>query len=488
MSKGKKVTQGLTITREQDASEWFTQIIQKAELIEYSPVSGCYILRPRSFFIWEEIKNFLDKKFKEDGVKNAYFPLFIPESLLQKESSHVEGFAPEVAWVEHGGNTKLKERLAVRPTSETIMYDAYGKWVRSYKDLPIRLNQWCNVVRWEFKHCTPFLRSREFLWQEGHTAFAEQKDAMNETHTILKFYEQTFKELLAIPVLAGRKSEKEKFAGADYTLSLESFFPNGKAIQGCTSHHLGQNFSRKKAFNISFTNNEGKKEHVWQNSWGFSTRTIGVVIMMHSDDKGLVLPPKIAQEQVVIIPILFDKTKTQVMKEVDAIEEKLAKNHRVHVDDRDKYSPGWKFNEWETKGTPLRIEIGPRDLEKGEVVITRRDTNNKKAVKIKDIEVEVAKQLDAMHDNLYKKANKHLKESVVEVTTLAEAKKEINKEKKMVFAPWCALPECEEHFKEETGGAKSLNAPFKQPKMKADQKCFVCKEKAQKYFYLGKSY
>jgi len=307
----KKNTQGLTVSRGQDFSEWYTQLIQKAELIEYSPVSGCYILRPNAYSIWEKVQHYFDALIKKDGVQNSYFPLFIPESLLIKEKNHVAGFAPEVAWVESGGHSQLGERLAVRPTSETIIYDAYAKWIRSYKDLPLRLNQWCNVVRWEFKHCTPFLRSREFLWQEGHTAFASREEAVQETEKMLDFYEQVFKDLYALPVLKGRKSEGEKFAGADFTLSVEAVLPNGKAIQGATSHHLGQNFA--KAFEISFIDALNKKQYAWQNSWGLSTRSIGVMILMHSDDKGLVLPPSLASVQAVVVPILFDDSKKKVL-------------------------------------------------------------------------------------------------------------------------------------------------------------------------------
>lgn len=492
-----KDIKGLTAAKEENFSEWFTQLIQKAELIEYSPVSGCYTLRPNAYHIWEKVQSYFDALIKADGVKNAYFPLFIPESLLSKEATHVEGFAPEVAWVESGGHSALNERLAVRPTSETIICEAYAKWIRSYKDLPLRLNQWCNVVRWEFKHCTPFLRSREFLWQEGHTVFATQEEAKEETFKILDLYEKVFRELYAVPVLKGRKSEAEKFAGADYTLSVEAFLPNGKAIQGATSHHLGQNFS--KAFNISFIDEKQQQKFAYQNSWGLSTRSIGVMILMHSDDKGLVLPPRVASTQIVIVPIFFDASKAAVIKEAQSIQKRLAKKGlSVHLDERDEYTPGWKFNEWEMKGVPLRLELGPKDLEKKQIMAVRRDTSEKKAISLEKMETEIPSLLDDIQQSLLKKAEKHLHSSIVTLVhpyekndskasaALKEAEKHLNANK-LIFAPWCGQPACEEKFKEKTG-AKSLNSPLIQPDMRKEQGCFACGQKAAAWFYFGKSY
>src|SRR3989338_8931810 len=480
-----KDNKGITVKKVDDFSEWYTQVLQKAELIDYSPVSGCYILRPSAYHIWENVQQFFDKLIKADGVKNAYFPLFIPENLLTKEKQHVEGFAPEVAWVTHGGNTALQERLAVRPTSETIMYDSYAKWIRSHKDLPLRLNQWCNVVRWEFNHPVPFLRSREFLWQEGHTCFTTPEEAHAEAEKILGFYEQVFRELYAIPVLKGKKSNQEKFAGADYTLSVEAFLPNGKAIQGATSHHLGQNFS--KAFNISFTDSQGKTSYAYQNSWGISTRSIGIMILMHGDDKGLVIPPRIAEKQVVIVPILFDDSKKKVLSEVKKIKESLEKQGlRVHVDDREEYSPGWKFNEWEVKGVPVRLELGPRDLEQKQAALVRRDTGEKQALPLAGIEKEVDLILQQMQADLYSKAESMLKKSIVKINNLAEAVKHVQ-EKKMILAPWCETEVCETEFKEKTS-AKSLNAPLQQPPLQKNQPCFACKKKAVSWFYFSKSY
>ncbi len=480
-----KDTKGITTTKESDFSEWFTQLIQKAELIEYSPVSGCYILRPNAYHIWETVQHYFDTLIKADGVKNAYFPLFIPESLLTKEKKHVEGFAPEVAWVETGGNSKLPERLAIRPTSETIMYDSYSKWIRSHKDLPLRLNQWCNVVRWEFKHPMPFIRSREFLWQEGHTVFATQKEAVEEAHTILGFYEKVFKELYALPMLVGKKSDSEKFAGADFTLSVEVILPNGKAAQGATSHHLSQNFS--KAFEISFLDEKQQKQYGWQNSWGLSTRSIGLMIMVHSDNKGLVLPPKVAPLQVVIVPILFDDTREKVLREAKSLAEKLRrKGVSVYLDDREGYTPGWKYNEWEVKGVPIRIEVGPKDVEKKQAMVARRDIGEKKPFPLSQIEKVIPLFLETIQYEMYVKAEKVLTESIVTVSTFKDAEIQVEK-KKILFVPWCESEQCEENLKEKIG-AKSLNSPFKQPALKRGQGCFACKNPAKSWFYVGKSY
>ncbi len=480
----KKSTLGITVKKDQDFSEWYTQLLQKAELIDYSPVSGCYILRPNSYHIWEKVQEFFDKLIKADGVKNAYFPLFIPESLLVKEEKHIQGFAAEVAWVESGGNSKLQERLAVRPTSETIINDSYAKWIRSHQDLPMRLNQWCNVVRWEFKHPVPFLRSREFLWQEGHTAFATKEEAVKETYTILDFYEKVFTELAAVPVLKGKKSKNETFAGAEYSLSLEAFLPNGKAVQGCTSHHLGQNFA--KAFNITFQDEKQQSQYVWQNSWGISTRLLGILIMVHSDDKGLVLPPKLALTQVVIVPILFDSSKAKVLQEAQKVKLLLEKKGiSVYLDDRAGYSPGWKFNEWEMKGVPVRIEIGPKDLENKTATVARRDTGEKQSLPFSALDTEVKLILEQMQSDLYAKAEKFLKDSIVKTDNLKDAQNAIDTGK-IVFVPWCGMEKCEEKFKENTG-AKSLNSPLEQPKIK-EQKCFACKEMMKSWFYFGRSY
>ncbi|HIH15640.1 MAG TPA: proline--tRNA ligase [Nanoarchaeota archaeon] len=475
-------TQGITAKKDQDHSEWFTQVIQKAGLIEYTDVSGCYILRPYAYEIWETIQKYFDQKIKEKGVKNTYFPLFIPESLLKKESAHVAGFTPEVAWVTHAGEEKLSERLAIRPTSETIIYAAFSKWIRSHNDLPLKINQWCSVVRWEFRNPTPFLRSREFLWQEGHTAYAKKEEADAEVLDILDLYAEIFEELYAVPITKGQKSEKETFAGALYTTSVETFLPVGKGIQGATSHCLGQNFA--KAFDITFLDEKGEKQYVWQNSWGITTRSIGMMILMHGDDKGLILPPRIAPIQIVIIPILFDNTKKEVVKKCEEIEKKL-KEYKVHFDEREEYTPGFKYNEWELKGVPLRLELGPKDLEKKQIVVVRRDTGKKEFVLIKDIEQKIPELLEDIQKSLFQKAEAGIKSNTIEVNSFTEFKKAIQN-KKRVKAIWCTKESCEEKIKESTEGAKSLNIPFNQKKIKG--KCFHCGEPADSFAYFGKSY
>lgn len=481
----KKANLGLTVTKEENFSEWFTQLIQKSELMDYSPVSGCYILRPRSYFIWETIKEYFDKKIKADGVENCYFPMLIPESLLTKEEEHVEGFAPEVAWVETGGHTKLKERLAIRPTSETIMYDAYSKWIRSYNDLPLRLNQWCNIVRWEFKHCTPFIRLREFLWQEGHTVFATKEEAVAEAEKIVGFYVDTFKDILAIPLLTGKKSDKEKFAGADFTFSIEALMPDGKALQAGTSHYLGQNFA--KAFDIKFKDQNEQMQFAHQNSWGISIRSIGAMIMLHSDDKGLVLPPRVAKTQVVIVPLLFKHAKEEVLAAAYKLKEELKElGLRVHIDGREQYSPGFKYNEWELKGVPIRLELGPRDLESKQVMLKMRDEEEKRPVAFSDLNSVLPKELEQMHERMYTKAKGNLESSIV----VCKTKEEIiraTKDKKIALIPWSGSKDSEVEFKEETG-IQSLNAPFDQPNLPEGTKCVLSGETAVRWHRFGKSY
>ena|SRR3989344_574505 len=479
----KKNIQGITVSKDKDFSEWYSQVIQKSDLAEHSLVSGCLVYKPRSIAIWEKIRDIVDSRLKAMGIQNAYFPLLIPESLLVKEAEHVEGFAPEVAWVTHTGKSELSERLAVRPTSETIMYDSYSKWIRSHNDLPLRLNQWNSVLRWEFKHPTPFLRSREFLWNEGHTCFATKKEAENEIVEIINMYDSVLKEYLALPSLIGKKSEKEKFAGAVYTVSTEQLMPNGKAIQGPDAHFDGQNFA--KAFNIRFTDKDGEQKFVWQNTFAISTRMIGIMVAIHGDDKGLVLPPKLAPTQVVIVPILFDDSKKQVLKLAEDLKQKLEKQKiLVHLDGREDYTPGWKFNEWEVKGVPVRIEIGPKDLAKKNVTIVQRDTGEKKSVPVTWVEKGIGQLLDEIQLNLYNKAQENLKSSIVEVSSNSEAETAFKKEK-IIFAKWCGTTVCEEKFKEKTG-AKSLNSPLQQPVVSG--KCFNCEKKAEVWFYFGKSY
>ena len=474
-----KDDKGITVEKD-DLSEWFTQLLQKAELIEYTDVSGTYIIRPRAFFIWEKIQDYFNEKIKKDGVKNASFPLLIPRSNLMKEQEHVEGFTPEVAWVTRSGNTRLQEELAIRPTSETIFYPAYSRWIRSWRDLPLRINQWCNIVRWEFKNPVPFIRSREFLWQEGHSAFETEEGAEKEVKKIQDFYADVYKDMYAIPVIKGRKTEKEKFAGADHTLTVEIFLPSGKAAQGATSHALGQNFA--KAFNIKYKDRNEKDQYVWQTSWGISTRSIGIAIMMHSDDKGLILSPKIAETQIVIVPIFNKKSeKSRILKKAEEIKQKLS-DCRVEIDSRD-YSPGFKFNEWEMKGVPLRIEIGPRDLKENQVVLVRRDNSKKQNIKIKDLEKNAKKILENIHDSLYEKAKKYLKENTEKAKSIDEIMESV-KNKKLVKTEWCGSLKCEDWIKDKTGGAKIICTTDEKP----GEKCPYCNKKSKHVVYVAKSY
>jgi len=478
-------SKGITAKKEEDFGEWYSQVIQKANLAEYSAVSGCVVYMPNSYAVWEKIQQLVDTKLKSFGVKNAYFPMFIPEKLLKKESTHVAGFTPEVAWVTHAGETKLDERLAVRPTSETIMYDSYSRWIRSHRDLPLKINQWNNVVRWEFKHPVPFLRGREFLWNEGHTVFATKKEAEAEGPQIYNMYREVCENYLALPVLLGKKSKGETFAGAEYTISLELLMPNGRAIQGPDFHHDGQIFS--KAFDITFLDEKGEKQFAWQNTWAISTRMLGVLFAIHSDNKGLVLPPKVAPLQAVIVPILFEDTKKKVLEKAEEVKKELEeKGILVYLDDRDGYTPGWKFNEWEMKGIPLRIEIGPKDLEKKQATLVRRDTGEKKFVPLTQIGKEAFTLLDQIQIDLFEKAKKFLQTHVSKVKDVKEAEKELAKNN-LIFAPWCGEASCEEEFKAKTG-AKSLNSPLEQPMMPKSQQCFACSEKAKTWFYFGKSY
>ena len=476
-------TLGLTVKKSEDISEWYAEIVLKSEMVDHSLVSGCLVFRPYSYAMWEIIVAETDKRLKKLGVQNVYFPLFIPESLFKKEAEHVAGFSPEVAWVTHAGDTKLNERLAIRPTSETIMYDSYSKWIRSWRDLPIKYNQWNNVVRWEFKHPTPLIRTREFLWCEGHTVFATKEEAEQEIFQILDLWEIICRDYLALPFLKGKKSDKEKFAGAVATYSLEFFLPNGRVAQGPDAHFDGQNFA--KAFNITFLNREEKKEYAWQNTWAITTRMLGIIVLMHGDDKGLILPPKIAPIQAVIVPILFDATKEKVLKKAEEVKKTLEKHYRVKLDDREEYNPGWKYNEWELKGVPLRIEIGPKDVEKDELVLVRRDTGKKESVRAHDIAKKVGEHLEHMHAALYQKAEKLLYDNIVKVDNFKDLVKAI-RDKKMAFAPFCGRGECEDEIKEKTEGATSRIIPFDQKHTPA--KCANCNKDSQIWIYFAKAY
>ena len=473
----------MTAKKGENFDEWYTQVILKAELADYSPVSGCMVYRPSGYAIWENVQKATDAEFKEAGIANSYFPIFIPERLLKKEAEHVQGFAPEVAWVTQAGGSELDERLAIRPTSETLMYEVVSKWIRSWRDLPLRLNQWNNVVRWEFRHPTPFLRTREFLWNEGHTLFATREDADAEREEIMGIYRRITEDFMALPGYMGRKSKSETFAGAEATYSIEHLLPDGKAIQGPDWHSDGQNFS--KVFDISFVDQNGDKQFAWQNTWAISTREIGVMLAVHSDDRGAVVPPKLSAIQVVLVPIVNDESKEAVLAESRKLMEKLRGRFRTLLDDRDHLTPGRKFNEWELKGVPLRIEFGPRDMKDGQAILVRRDTGGKRAVRLTRLAEEVDAELEAIHAGLFEKAKKVLTENTHAVATLAELKKVLAQKGGIVRLPWCGKVECEAKMKEETGG-KILNVPLDQGK--PEVACAVCGSGATSLVNFGKSY
>jgi len=474
---------GITVKKAEDFSEWYTQVVLKSELADYAPVKGCMIFREHSYAIWEKIQEIFNEKIKATGHKNVYFPMFIPESFLKKEAAHFQGFVPEVAWVTIGGDRPLDEKLAIRPTSETIMYATYAKWIRSWRDLPIKLNQWNSVVRWETEATKLFLRTREFLWQEGHTAHATKEEADQEVMEILNAYKDVIESYLAIPVLTGVKTENEKFAGALYTTTLEALMPDGKALQMGTSHQLGQNFS--KVFGIKFLDQNEKERFVWQTSWGFSTRMIGALVMVHGDDKGLVLPPKVTPIQAVIIPIPYkDVNEDLVLAKAKDVYEKLQKRGiSVVFDDRTEYTPGWKFNEWELKGVPIRIEIGPRDVKQEQVTLVRRDTFEKIAIKEEKIVNAVAELLEEIQNNLFNRAKKFLEDHITSVKNYTAFKKALKKG--FIRACWCSDPACEEKIKEETGATIRL-IPFE--KEEPFSNCIYCNKEAKKVVYFGRAY
>ena len=494
---GKGVTKlGLHAKKEEDFGEWYSQVVVESELISYYDVSGCYILRPGAYAIWETLQTWFDGKIKELGVKNAYFPLFITEDVLMTEQNHVEGFAPEVAWVTKSGKNDLDRPIAIRPTSETAMYPYFAQWIRSHRDLPLRLNQWTSVVRWEFSNPTPFIRSREFLWQEGHTAFATKEEADLEVLQILDLYRRVYEELLAVPVVKGKKSSKEKFAGADYTTSVEAFVPTtGRGVQGGTSHSLGQNFS--KMFGIEFETDTRDKAHPWQNSWGISTRSIGVLIMVHADNKGLVLPPRVAQIQAVIIPIPNKKLSPEIVQNMlDKVTEIAAAlkdaGVRVTTDCRENYTPGWKYNHWELKGVPLRIELGPRDLESQSVMLARRDTGEKTNAKWDEIATCVPAMLDRIQQEMYQKAKGEFESCIEKVTTWNDFMAALDR-KHMVLAPWADEESIEDDIKARSAtaelmGAKSLCIPLDQPELPEGTLCFASGKPAKNWVLLGRSY
>lgn len=470
-------------SKEKNFSQWYVDVVRKAELADYTSIKGCMVIRPYGYGLWENMQAGLDRRIKETGHKNAYFPLFIPESLLKKEAEHVEGFAPEVAWVTHGGSQKLEERLAVRPTSEAIISSLYSKWIKSWRDLPILINQWANIVRWE-KVTRLFLRTTEFLWQEGHTAHKTEQEAEEETLKILnQVYRDYIEKDLAIPVIVGRKTEKEKFAGALHTYTLEALMADGKVLQVGTSHNLGQNFA--KAFNIKFLDEDQKEKYVWQTSWGTTTRLVGALVMVHGDERGLKLPPKVAPVQVVIVPIMFDKTKKEVLKKAESIRTVLKKDFRVETDSRDGYTPGWKFNEWEMRGVPLRLEIGPKDMAQGQVMLARRDTGKKTAVKEENLVETVKELLDNIQENLFTRAKKFLEENIRETSNYNEFKKIIEKQRGLIKTYWCGSKDCEDKIKEETK-ASIRCIPFEQEKVSG--KCIYCGKESSTLVYFARAY
>ncbi|KAI9826085.1 MAG: ribose-phosphate pyrophosphokinase 1 [Thelocarpon impressellum] len=510
---------GIDVDKELDFAGWYQQVLTKGDLIDYYDVQGCYILKPGSWSIWEKIQRWFNDRIEEMGVENCSFPMFVSSKVLEREKDHIDGFAPEVAWVTKAGKSDLEEPIAIRPTSETVMYPYYAKYIRSHRDLPLRWNQWNSVVRWEFKHPMPFLRSREFNWQEGHTAHLTEEAAGREVREILEHYGEIYEKLLAVPVIRGKKTDKEKFAGGLYTTTVEGYIPTtGRGIQGATSHCLGQNFS--KMFDITVedpTAKEGEtkdKLHVWQNSWGLSTRAIGVMIMIHGDNKGLVLPPRVAKLQVVIVPVginvkTSDDEKATLYDEIAGLAQTLkGVGVRVHVDNRDGYGPGYKFNDWELKGVPLRLEVGPGEFKGAYVTTARRDNREKGKIMISELVKEVPALLDTIQDDLYKKADEAFKSHTKKVTDWKDFGPTLN-DKNVILIPHCLTEKCEDQVKEMSArkaegddtpedakapsmGAKSLCIPFEQPEgvVKGETKCTNpnCPNKAEAWCLFGRSY
>lgn len=478
MGKEKKFVEAIT-AMDVDFAQWYTDIVKKAELVDYSSIKGCMIIRPYGYAIWENIQKNLDERFKETGHENVYMPMFIPENLLQKEKDHVEGFAPEVAWVTHGGKEELTEKLCVRPTSETLFCDHYAKIIQSYNDLPKKYNQWCSVVRWE-KTTRPFLRTTEFLWQEGHTAHATAEESEIETIDMLNVYADFCENVLAIPVVKGQKTEKEKFAGAKSTYTIESLMHDGKALQSGTSHNFGDNFA--KAFDIQYTDKKGELQYVHQTSWGMTTRLIGAIIMVHGDDSGLKLPPRIAPTQVVIVPIA--QHKEGVIEKAQELKAILSKVTRVSIDISDKM-PGWKFNEYEMKGIPVRLEVGPKDIENNQVVLVRRDTREKVFVSMDELETKVMELLEDIQNSMLENARNHREENTYFAVTLDEFKEIADTKPGFIKAMWCGDRTCEEKLKE-VAGVTSRCIPFEQENL--SDKCICCGKEAKHMVYWGKAY
>ena len=470
-------------SRSENYSQWYVDIVLNAKLADYSPVKGSMVIRPRGYALWEKIQAALDKMFKDTGHSNAYFPLLIPESFIKKEAEHVEGFAPELAVVTHAGGEELEEPYVIRPTSETIIWSMYKKWIQSYRDLPILINQWANVMRWE-KRTRLFLRTTEFLWQEGHTAHETSKEAEEETIQMLNVYKDFTENFMAMPVLTGVKSEAEKFAGAINTYAIEAMMQDKKALQAGTSHFLGQNFA--KAFDVTYQDKNGKLKHVWASSWGVSTRLVGALIMTHSDDKGLVVPPKLAPTQAVLIPIFRNKNKEEVLNYTEPLYKELKGRISVELDDDEQNSPGWKFAEWEMLGVPVRVEIGPRDVENGNVVVVRRDTGEKEVISRDKAADRIVELMDIIQDNLFQKALAFREENTLKLTDYNEFKELYNKKSGgFVHTGWCGGAECEKKIKEDCKATIRV-IPFDQAV--SEETCIYCSEKAKHIAVFAKSY
>ena len=479
MAKEKKFVESIT-SMEEDFAQWYTDVVKKAELMAYSSIKGCMIFKPAGYAIWENIQAEMDRRFKETGVENVYMPMFIPESLLEKEKDHVEGFAPEVAWVTQGGLNELQERLCVRPTSETLFCDFYKDEIQSYRDLPKLYNQWCSVVRWE-KETRPFLRSREFLWQEGHTAHATAEEAQERTIRMLNVYADFCEEVLAIPVIRGQKTEKEKFAGAESTYTIEALMHDGRALQAGTSHNFGDGFA--KAFDIQYTDRDNKLKYVYQTSWGSTTRLIGAIIMVHGDDSGLVLPPRVAPTQVMVIPIR--QTKEGVLAKANELKDALSAVCRVKIDESDK-SPGWKFSEQEMRGIPIRVELGPKDIEAGKCVLVRRDTREKTIVMLDEVTTAVPKLLEAIQNDMFARAKAHRDAHISDAHDYEEFKEAVETRPGFIRGMWCGDQACEDKIKEETT-ATSRCIPFHDTERIAST-CVCCGKPAKSLIYWGKAY
>ena len=479
MSNKKEFVKDIT-NIDEDFAQWYTDIVLKAELADYTSAKGFISIRPYGYAIWENIQDYADKKFKEHGVRNISMPVLIPENLLNKEKEHVEGFAPEVAWVTIGGGEELEERLCVRPTSETIFSTMYSKWLSSWRDLPFLYNQWCNVLRWE-KETRPFLRSREFLWQEGHTIHETDEEARKFTLDMLEVYADVIENLLAIPVLKGQKTKKEQFAGAESTYTVETLMHDGRALQGGTSHYFGQNFT--KPFDVKFQNRQGEQEYAYQTSWGISTRLIGAVIMAHGDNRGLKLPPYVAPIQAVIVPIAQEKG--NVLEVAEELKQKLSKSFRMELDRRDNYTVGYKFNDWEMKGVPVRIELGPKEIERGEVIVTRRDTLEKMPIKMEELEEKLKELMDEIQQSMYNACKKRMEEKTTIALNMEELQKNLDENQGFVKTMWCGSRECEDKVKEVTG-APSRCMPFEQEHL--SDTCVCCGKKADKMVVWGRQY